>query len=653
MHTPPPAPLPGGSDTRTVRSWRGPSLELPAAAVAVHAKPLIERPAAVGMPIGVGRPAVLRLGLLGAAPAVQSFRFRRPDPPKAAAAPKPSPAAVVALAPAGAAEQEAIPAAGESPPEAATAATADTADTAADEATIIPFGPAVTAPAGGEAAATTAPAGGEAGDGAAGERRRTRIVPPRDVVKLSERFFYLLQPDLETVLETSSLEFPRQPFPFQLDGMAYLVPRHGAVLADEMGLGKSMQAISSIRLLVRSGEARRVLVVCPKGLVSNWVRELGDWAPELLVAVIEGDPQRRRWQWTLPDVPVKLANYEVLVRDRDLVAELGLSFDLVVLDEAQRIKNRASQTNQSVRSLDRRRSWALTGTPIENSADDLVGLFEFVAPGQISERMTPKAMGAAVSDHILRRTKDKVLKDMPPRLNRDERIELTAEQRETYRRAEEEGVLRLADMGREATIQHVFELVLRLKQICNFDTATGESAKLECLQAELEEVQASGRKALVFSQWVETLGRLEGALGKFGAIQYHGGMSTVARDEAIRRFKHEKKHSVLLLSYGAGAVGLNLQFSQYVFLFDRWWNPAVEDQAINRAHRIGAAGAVTVTRFLSVDTIEERIDEVLRRKRDLSETILSQAGEPASAGLTADDLFALFKLAPPRQRAAA
>jgi SNF2 family DNA or RNA helicase len=479
-------------------------------------------------------------------------------------------------------------------------------------------------------------------------RPRTRIAPPQDVVKLSERFFYLLQPDLETMLQAGRLEFPRQPFPFQLDGMAFLMPRHGAVLADEMGLGKSMQAISSIRLLVRSGEARRVLVVCPKGLVSNWTRELADWAPELVVAVVEGDPQRRRWQWTLPDVPVKVANYEVLVRDRDLVAELGLSFDLVVLDEAQRIKNRSSQTSEAVRSVARRRSWALTGTPVENSADDLVGIFEFVAPGQIHERMAPRAMGAAVADHVLRRTKDKVLQDMPPRLNRDERIELTAEQRETYRRAEEEGVLRLADMGREATIRHVFELVLRLKQICNFDTATGESAKLDCLQAELEEVQASGRKALVFSQWVETLGRLREGLGRFGALEYHGGMSTAARDEAIRRFRHEKRHSVLLLSYGAGAVGLNLQFSQYVFLFDRWWNPAVEDQAINRAHRIGAVGAVTVTRFLSADTIEERIDEVLRRKRDLSDAILSQAEAPAASGLTAEELFALFKLAPPR-----
>jgi SNF2 family DNA or RNA helicase len=289
---------------------------------------------------------------------------------------------------------------------------------------------------------------------------------------------------------------------------------------------------------------------------------------------------------------------------------------------------------------------------VENSADDLVGLFEFVAPGHLNERLPPRAMGAAVTDHILRRTKEKVLTDMPPRLNRDERIELTPEQRETYRRAEEDGVLRLADMGREATIRHVFELVLRLKQICNFDTATGESAKLDCLEAELEEVQASGRKALVFSQWVETLGRLDDRLARFGALQYHGGMSTQARDETIRRFRHDPRHSVLLLSYGAGAVGLNLQFSQYVFLFDRWWNPAIEDQAINRAHRIGAAGTVTVTRFLSVDTIEERIDEVLRTKRNLSDAILSGAGSPEASGLTVDELFALFKLAPPTRAAA-
>jgi len=575
--------------TVSIRSMRRPHLALEPAGLLPALDPRLAQPAALRLPLADVAVRVARLPLLDVRPQVTSCRF-----PRAASA----------------------AAAGPPPAEARAARPATAAD-----------------------AAPRAP------------RPRTRIAPPHDVVKLAERFFYLLQPDLETTLQCSQLEFPRPPFPFQLDGMAFLMPRHGAVLADEMGLGKSMQAISSIRLLVRSGEARRVLVVCPKGLVSNWTRELADWAPELVVAVIEGDPQRRRWQWTLPDVPVKVANYEVLVRDRDLVTELGLAFDLVVLDEAQRIKNRSSQTSQAVRAVPRARSWALTGTPVENSAEDLVGIFEFVAPGHLNDRMTPKAMGAAVADHVLRRTKDKVLKDMPPRLNRDERIELAAEQRETYRRAEEEGVLRLAGMGEEATIRHVFELVLRLKQICNFDTATGESAKLDRLKAELEEVQASGRKALVFSQWVDTLGRLREDLGRFGALEYHGGMSTTARDEAIRRFKHDRQHSVLLLSYGAGAVGLNLQFSQYVFLFDRWWNPAVEDQAINRAHRIGAAGAVTVTRFLSVDTIEERIDEVLRRKRNLSDTILAQAEAPAASGMTAEELFALFRLAPPARLA--
>jgi SNF2 family DNA or RNA helicase len=140
-------------------------------------------------------------------------------------------------------------------------------------------------------------------------------------------------------------------------------------------------------------------------------------------------------------------------------------------------------------------------------------------------------------------------------------------------------------------------------------------------------------------------------LDRFGPLEYHGGMSTSARDTAIESFRNKSQHSVLLLSYGAGAVGLNLQFSQYVFLFDRWWNPAIEDQAINRAHRIGAAGAVTVTKFLSVGTIEERIDEVLARKRNLSDVILSEAEPDPAASMSAEDIFSLFNLKLPEQRA--
>lgn len=481
----------------------------------------------------------------------------------------------------------------------------------------------------------------------------TRIKPPSDLVKLEDRLQYLLQPPLESLMAEGELSFPFHPFPYQFEGVAFLYPRQAAILADEMGLGKTMQAITTIRLLLRRGEVRNVLLVCPKPLVTNWQREFSVWAPEVPLMVIEGDQAKRHWQWRLPDVPLRIANYELLLRDREMfesgVAEDGstrppLQFDLVVLDESQRIKNRQSTTSEVVCSISRRRGWALTGTPVENSAEDLVGIFEFLAPGFLSPEMNPRSMGKTVRDYVIRRTKDQVLKDLPPRLVHDETIELTAEQRESYRMAEDEGVVRLTSLGDAATIRHVFELVLRLKQICNFDPATGSSAKLERLEADMEEIADSGRKAIVFSQWVQTIKGLSDHLRRFGPLEYHGKIPSGQRDGVIQRFREDPNSHVLLMSYGAGSVGLNLQFCNYVFLFDRWWNPAVEDQAINRAHRIGVDGAVYVTRFLMLDTIEERIDRVLQEKRDLFDAIFSDAEGSRKRGLTQDELFGLFQL---------
>ena len=470
----------------------------------------------------------------------------------------------------------------------------------------------------------------------------TRIKPPGDIIKLSDRLHYLLQPSLESLLAENSLAFPFRPFPFQFEGIAFLYPRQAAILADEMGLGKTMQAITAIRLLLRRGELQSVLLVCPKPLVTNWQREFALWAPEVPLMVIEGDRAKRGWQWSLPDVPLRIANYELLLRDRELLT--GRPFDLVVLDESQRIKNQSSSTNEVVCSISRKRNWALTGTPVENSADDLLGIFEFLAPGFLSPEIKPSSMGRTIRDYVLRRTKDQVLRDLPPKLIHDEPLELTAEQRESYRLAEEEGVVRLTELGDAATIRHVFELILRLKQICNFDPATGESTKLERLEADLEEIAGSGRKAIVFSQWVETLRRLAEQLDRFGPMEYHGRVPQHRRDAVIERFRQDDARHVLLMSYGAGGVGLNLQFVNYVFLFDRWWNPAVEDQAINRAHRIGVDGAVMVTRFLMADTIEERIDRILQEKRDLFDVIFSGAEGRRKLGLTQEELFGLFRL---------
>lgn len=475
-------------------------------------------------------------------------------------------------------------------------------------------------------------------------RKRTRITPPADLVKLEDRLYFVLQPPLESLVASADLSFPFEPFPYQYEGIAFLFPRETAILADEMGLGKTMQAITTIRMLLIAGQLRNVLLVCPKPLVSNWVREFAQWAPEIPVTVIEGDAAKRNWIWKQNQAPVRIANYELLMRDQHILDDPTMHFDLVVLDEAQRIKNRNSSTAQVVRALPRGRSWALTGTPIENSVEDLINIFEFLQPGYLRSEMSLKSISQATRDHIIRRTKDKVLTELPPKMVRDEHLELTNSQLDSYRCAEDEGVVQLEGMGETLSIQHVFELVLRLKQICNFDPSTGASCKLERLEADMEEIAASGKKAIIFSQWVETLERIAQPLDRFGPVQYHGRVPTKQREKVIQQFKDDPSKHLILMSYGAGSVGLNLQFCEYVFLFDRWWNPAVEDQAINRAHRIGAAGPVTVTRMIAADTIEQRIHDVLEQKRELFNQLFANTNAPRTAGLSQDEIFGLFNL---------
>lgn len=477
--------------------------------------------------------------------------------------------------------------------------------------------------------------------------RRTRIRPPGDLVKLEDRLYFVLQPPLETLIASARLKFPFQPFPYQFEGIAFLFPRETALLADEMGLGKTMQAITAIRMLLLAGQLRSVLLICPKPLVTNWLREFRQWAPEIPIVVVEGDQARRQWIWEQTSAPVRIANYELLMRDKSLLESDQLHFDLVILDEAQRIKNRNSATAQIARGLPRARSWALTGTPIENSVEDLVSIFEFLSPGYLRGDMQLKSIGKATRDLILRRTKDQVLSEMPPKMFRDEELELAPAQLDSYRSAEEEGVVQLDALGETLTIQHVFELVLRLKQICNFDPLTGASCKLEQLEADMEEIASSGQKAIVFSQWVETLTRIAEPLQRFGPLEYHGRVPQKKRDGVIEQFRRDPNKHLILMSYGAGSVGLNLQFCHYVFLFDRWWNPAVEDQAINRAHRIGVQAPVTVTRMMTAGTIEQRIHEVLEQKRELFNQLFAESGVPRNMGLSQDEIFGLFKLKTP------
>ena len=440
---------------------------------------------------------------------------------------------------------------------------------------------------------------------------------------------------------------PFEPYPYQYQGIAWIFAQQSALLADEMGLGKTMQAITAIRLLLRAGQIRRILMVCPKPLIPNWQREFKLWAEEIPVTTIEGDANRRKMIWQIPGSTVLLANYELVVRDFMAMHEDDQPiFDLVVLDEAQRIKNRDSVTAKMIHSIPRKRSLCMTGTPIENCAEEMISLFQFmkVVPKHASPDI--RQLSELSEDYILRRTKDIVAKDLPPRIDRDEMIELSPAQDLAYKTAEKDGIIQLDGMGDSITIQHVFELVLRLKQICNADPLTGESSKKDRIIADMEEIAASGGKAILFSQWTRTIDWLAERTKQFGSLTYHGGIPTKKREPILDQFKNDPDSHLILMSYGTGAVGLNLQFAGYVFLYDRWWNPAVEDQAINRAHRIGATESqIIVSKFICKDTIEERIDKVLQQKRELFHRILGDSdNENTSLSMSAGEIFGLFDL---------
>lgn len=464
-----------------------------------------------------------------------------------------------------------------------------------------------------------------------------------DEMPIRDRLRSLLQPPIDILLGDNQVWLPFEPFPYQYEGIQFLFGRWSAMLGDEMGLGKTMQTILAMRLLLRAGMIRTAILVCPKPLVTNWLREFKAWADEIPILRVEGNNFTRRNLWLHDRSPVKITNYESISRDEDLFKEGHVNFDLCVIDEAQRIKNRDSKTARVIHKIRRNRSWALTGTPVENRATDLMSLLEFANNGRAPLEDRPDVLRKEVSEVLLRRTKEMVMSDMPPRIIRDAYIDLSPNQRERYDAAEKEGVCKLNDMEDAVTIEHVFELIRWLKQICNFDPITGESAKAEQLKSDMEEIAESGKKAILFSQWVTTITKLSEELKDFNPLVYHGGIPQKHRDPVLQEFKASKDRPLLMLSYATGAVGLNLQFTNYVFLYDRWWNPAIEDQAINRAHRIGQKDSVFVSRFISPGTIEERIAGVLEQKRDLFASLIGDV-DNASSGLTREEVFGLFDL---------
>jgi superfamily II DNA or RNA helicase len=479
----------------------------------------------------------------------------------------------------------------------------------------------------------------------------------------------LLQPPLGETFD-SVVALPLPLYPFQVTGTKFLIEHERALLADDMGLGKSIQAIVALKFLFRLGRVSRVLLVAPKSLLTDWAEKLWNWAPELRVIKIHGSPPERSEWWRTP-AHVFVATYETLREDIDLVAPgegaaacpvpcvpsdgtlepAGIQFDCVLLDEAQKIKNPDAQVSQAVRRVDARLRWGLSGTPLENRVDDLIAIFGYLKPGLLPRSHTayyaavPEQFKATIKPYFLRRRKSDVLPELPPKIRETKWLELLPRQREAYDRAEREGVIRLTAQGDAVTVQHVLALITALKQICNLDPVSGESRKLECLCEDLEIITELNDKALVFSQYpIKTLKPLVERLGRFGCRLYDGSLSESQRSAVLEEFRNQDVRA-LLMSLKAGGLGLTLTEAHYVYHFDLWWNPASSAQAEDRTHRIGQPEQVFVTELLTTDTIEQRIHDLVERKRGLFREFVDDLSDPdLEARLTEEDLFGLFNL---------
>jgi len=443
----------------------------------------------------------------------------------------------------------------------------------------------------------------------------------------------------------------------------------GGCLADDMGLGKTVQVLALLEG-IRAGRSGKKsgtmpsLVVAPKSLVFNWMDEAARFAPELKVLNYTG-LERKASADSLTDHDLILTTYGTL--RRDFVEFRKIEFNYAILDEAQAIKNPTSQSAKACRLLQAKHRLAMTGTPVENHLGDLWSLFEFLNPGMLghsnslsafSGRKSPDAesielLARALRPFLLRRTKEQVLKELPEKTEQTLFCEMEPKQRRMYNDLRDYYRALLAkkieEVGLAKAKIHVLEALLRLRQAaCHpalIDKAKTKaklpSAKLDALLEQLTEVIEEHHKVLVFSQFTSFLALVKPALDERGIRYEYLDGQTNDRKSCVKRFQEDPDCRAFLISLKAGGHGLNLTAADYVFILDPWWNPAVEMQAVDRAHRIGQTKPVFAYRLIARDTVEEKILELQKQKRTLAEAVIS-ADENLLRTLTAEDLQLLL-----------
>ncbi len=461
--------------------------------------------------------------------------------------------------------------------------------------------------------------------------------------------------------------------PYQMRGYNWacslLMAGFGCILADDMGLGKTVQAIAVLLRLDEEGLLGEggVLVVAPAALLSNWERELGRFAPSLPVARYHGTKRSLSVKYR-----VLLTTYQTAVRDRATLA--SLQFSLLIADEAHLMKNAATALSKTIKSLEIPFRLALSGTPVENRLEDLRSLFDFILPDYLGspetfkkeyrkpievDRQQPAAdkLRAITAPFLLRRLKtDKtIISDLPDKITINEYASLESEQAALYESIVREALAaseKLTEQSDRAAL--ILKLLTSLKQICDHPRCYDKespalaalSGKSQLLLALLEEILLGNEKVLIFSQYVETLGILKEIIMdelEEEALVYHGGLGQKQRDQAVQEFQTNPLVKIMLVSLRAGGLGLNLTAASRVIHYDLWFNPAVENQATDRAFRIGQRSNVFVHRFITRNTFEEKIDAMLTDKRELADMTVA-SGESWLARMSHEELRTLFAL---------
>jgi superfamily II DNA or RNA helicase len=459
--------------------------------------------------------------------------------------------------------------------------------------------------------------------------------------------------------------------PYQKDGFSWLVFLHelnsGGILADDMGLGKTVQAIALLQWAKSKYKRKLNLVIAPTSVVPNWEREIKKFAPGLKTVVWQG-PNRSQRAPELEKADVMITSYALLRRDEELLQALDLRY--VILDEAQHIKNPMSQTARSAKKLASERRLALTGTPIENRLSELWSIFDFVSPGLLGqlkafeERIarpidrgdmeTAQRLRATIKPFVMRRVKSDVAKDLPDKIEQEMIVPLAEDQAKLYkqilRQVRKSVLSEVEKQGVSKAQIQILAALTRLRQVAcdprlmklpDTDFDADDSGKLGALREIVDEAVDGGHRVLVFSQFVEMLNHIRAALDSDGVQYEYLDGSTKDRIERVDRFNEDPSVPVFLISLKAGGTGLNLTGADTVVHFDPWWNPAVEDQATDRAHRIGQTKNVNVYKLIAAGTVEEKILELSAKKRELVSNVLSTEGSPLK-GLTKADVENLF-----------